>query len=112
MFFYLFADITHETEEEIGEGMTRTKRGITCSKGARKVVKASKKRLPLEFNFNTRRVICANDSSFMNECGYIVRTNCSFQYKEWRHVPTEVRMPLRHKLTVSFFYNSVCFYIC
>ncbi|KAI7746884.1 hypothetical protein M8C21_032176, partial [Ambrosia artemisiifolia] len=27
-------DTTHETEEEIGEGVTRTTRGITCGKGA------------------------------------------------------------------------------
>ncbi|KAI7755875.1 hypothetical protein M8C21_032314, partial [Ambrosia artemisiifolia] len=49
-------DTTHETEEEIGEGVTRTTRGITCGKGARRVMKASKKKLPLEFNFQMMRV--------------------------------------------------------
>ena len=105
MFYYLFVDTTHETEEEIGEGVTRTTRGITCGKGARQVMKASKKKLPLEFNFQMMRVVCQNDSSFMHECAYILRTNCSLQYNEWRHVPNADRTPLRHKLTVSFFYN-------
>ncbi|KAL8251243.1 hypothetical protein R6Q59_034936 [Mikania micrantha] len=95
-------DTDFETEKEIGNGMTSIKRGITCGKGARKVMKASKKRLPVEFNFQTRRVISENESSFMYECGYILRNNCSLQYKEWRHVPNEVRLPLRHKLTTLF----------
>ncbi|XP_076921477.1 uncharacterized protein LOC143582895 [Bidens hawaiensis] len=94
-------DTVYETEEEIGNGVIRTKRGITCGKGAR-IMKASKKRLSVEFNFQMRRVVCENDSSFMYECGYILRNNCSLQYKEWRLVPNEVRLPLRHKLTTLF----------
>ncbi|KAL8252194.1 hypothetical protein R6Q59_035887 [Mikania micrantha] len=38
----------------------------------------------------------------MHECGYIVRNNCSFQFKDWRLVPNEVRLPLRNKLTTLF----------
>ncbi|KAD3336146.1 hypothetical protein E3N88_31665 [Mikania micrantha] len=95
-------DTDFEIEKEIGNGMTSIKRGITCGKGARKVMKASKKRLPVEFNFQTRRVVSENESSFMYECGYILRNNYSLQYKEWRHVPNEVRLPLRHKLTTLF----------
>ncbi|KAL4562931.1 hypothetical protein LXL04_026962 [Taraxacum kok-saghyz] len=41
-------------------------------------------------------------SSFKYECGYIVRKNCSLQYKEWRLVPLEDRLLLRHKLTTLF----------
>ncbi|KAJ0494212.1 hypothetical protein HanIR_Chr12g0594831 [Helianthus annuus] len=95
-------DTTYEPEEEIGDGMTCRKRGITCGKGARKAMKAAKKKLPVEFNFDAMEVICENALSFMHECGYILRNNCSLQYKEWRHVPIEVRLPLRHKLTTLF----------
>ncbi|KAF5786235.1 hypothetical protein HanRHA438_Chr10g0450421 [Helianthus annuus] len=100
--FFLFIDTTYEPEEEICDSMTCRKRGITCGKGARKAMKAPKKKLPMEFNFNAMEVICENASSFMHECGYILRNNCSLQYKEWRHVPVEVRLPLRHKLTTLF----------
>ncbi|KAL8252294.1 hypothetical protein R6Q59_035987 [Mikania micrantha] len=62
-------------------------------------MKTSMKRLPLEFDFQTRRVISETNSAFMHECDYIVRNNCSFQFKDWRLVPNEVRMPLRYKLT-------------
>ncbi|KAI7749609.1 hypothetical protein M8C21_030122 [Ambrosia artemisiifolia] len=92
-------DTTHETEEEIGEGVTRLTRGITCGKGARNAMKESKKKLPLEFNFQMLRVVCQNDSSFMHECGYILRTNYSLQYKDWRLVTNAERTTLRHKLT-------------
>ncbi|KAK9051006.1 hypothetical protein SSX86_027631 [Deinandra increscens subsp. villosa] len=93
---------TCEAEKEVGNGMTSNKRGITCGKGARKVMKASKKRLLVEFNFEMRRVISENESSFMHECGYILRNNCSLQFKEWRHVPSDVRESLHHKLTTLF----------
>ncbi|KAL4585273.1 hypothetical protein LXL04_009889 [Taraxacum kok-saghyz] len=93
------SDTIFDTEQESGTG---AKRGITCGKGARKAMKASKKRLQVEFNFDARRVICDNKSSFTHECGYIVRKNCSLQYKEWRLVPMEVRLPLRYKLTTLF----------
>ncbi|KAL8242048.1 hypothetical protein R6Q59_012350 [Mikania micrantha] len=65
-------------------------------------MKMSMKRLPLEFDFQTRRVISETGSAFMHECGYIVRNNCSFQFKDWRLVPNEVKMPLRLKLTTLF----------
>ncbi|KAD4585415.1 hypothetical protein E3N88_23016 [Mikania micrantha] len=65
-------------------------------------MKTSMKRLPLEFDFQTRRVISETNSAFMHECDYIVRNNCSFQFKDWRLVPNEVRMPLRYKLTTLF----------
>ncbi|MFS7976301.1 hypothetical protein Hanom_Chr10g00890851 [Helianthus anomalus] len=77
-------------------------RCLTCGKGARKVMKASKKKLPVEFNFKAMQVICENPSSFMHEYGYILCNNCSLQYKVWRYVPNEVRLPLRHKLTTLF----------
>ncbi|KAI7727916.1 hypothetical protein M8C21_013244 [Ambrosia artemisiifolia] len=95
-------DTTHETGEEIGEGVTRPTRGITCGKGARNAMKVSKKKLPLEFNIQMLRVVCQNDSSFMHMCGYILRTNCSLQYKDWRLVPNVDRTTLRHKLTTLF----------
>ncbi|KAL8249935.1 hypothetical protein R6Q59_006803 [Mikania micrantha] len=91
-----------KADQEIGNGTTRRKRGSTCGKGARKIMKTSMKRLPVEFDFQTRRVISETDSAFMHECGYIVRNNCSFQFKDWRLVPNEVKMPLRHKLTTLF----------
>ncbi|KAL8249730.1 hypothetical protein R6Q59_006598 [Mikania micrantha] len=69
-------------------------------------MKTSKMRLPLEFDFQTRRVTSKTNLAFMHECGYIVRNNCSFQFKDWRLVPNEVRLPLRHKLTVGFILNS------
>ncbi|KAF5785277.1 hypothetical protein HanXRQr2_Chr10g0426741 [Helianthus annuus] len=97
--FYLFIDTTYEPEEEIGDTMTCRKHGITCGKGARKAMKAAKKKLPVEFNFKAMQVIFENASSFMHECGYILGNNCSLQYKEWRHVPNEARLPLHHKLT-------------
>lgn len=100
----MLVDTVFETEQESGTGASSAKRGITTGKGARKAMKASKKRLPVEFNFDARRVICDNESAFTYECGYIVRNNCSLQYKEWRLVPEETRLPLRHKLTVSFFF--------
>ncbi|KAI3732366.1 hypothetical protein L1987_63570 [Smallanthus sonchifolius] len=62
-------------------------------------MKESKKKLSVEFNFQVRRVISENESSFMHECDYILRNNCSLQDKEWRLVPNEVRLPLRHKQT-------------
>ncbi|KAJ0578621.1 hypothetical protein HanOQP8_Chr05g0195371 [Helianthus annuus] len=93
---------TYEPEEEIGDSMTCRKCGITCGRGAQKAMKVAKKKLPVEFNFNAMEVTCENASSFMHECGYILRNNCSLQYKEWRHVPIEVRLPLRHKLTTLF----------
>ena len=97
-----------ETEQETGtDANTSAKRGVTCGKGARKAMKAAKKRLSVEFNFDARRVICDNESPFKYECGYIVRKNCSLQYKEWRLVPLEDRLPLRHKLTVSYFFKLV-----
>jgi hypothetical protein len=103
MFLYLFVDMTiNDTEKDNGNSMIIKKRGGTCSKGARLIMKASKTRLPLEFNFQMRKVTSDNESSFMFECGYIVRKNCSLKYKEWRCVPNEDRLPLRHKLTVSF----------
>ncbi|KAD6796237.1 hypothetical protein E3N88_07133 [Mikania micrantha] len=89
-----------QAEQEIGNGTTRRKHGGTCGKGARKIMKTSMKRLPLEFDFQTRRVISETDSAFMHEYGYI-ENNCSFQFKDWRLVPNVVRMPLRHKLTVA-----------
>ncbi|KAK9066743.1 hypothetical protein SSX86_014066 [Deinandra increscens subsp. villosa] len=95
-------DTVYEAEQEVDNGLTRKKRGITCGKGARKIMKASKKRLLVEFNFEMRRVISENESSFMHECGYILRKNCSLQYKEWRHVPSEDKLSLRHKLTTLF----------
>ncbi|KAL8242045.1 hypothetical protein R6Q59_012347 [Mikania micrantha] len=91
-----------EVEQEIGSGTTKRKRGSTCGKGARKIIKTSMKRLPLEFDFQTRRVISETGSAFMHGCGYIVRNNCSFQFKDWRLVPNEVKMPLRLKLTTLF----------
>ncbi|KAL8244058.1 hypothetical protein R6Q59_010316 [Mikania micrantha] len=94
-----------EAEQEIGNDTTRRKRGSTCGKGARKIMKTSMKRLPLEFDFQTRRVISETDSAFMHECSYIVRNNCSFQFKDWRVVPNEVKMLLRHKLTIPFDIN-------
>ncbi|KAI7726697.1 hypothetical protein M8C21_010973, partial [Ambrosia artemisiifolia] len=62
-------DTPPETEEEIGEGLTRTTRGITYGKRARQVMKDSKKKLPLEFNFQMMRVVCQKNSSFMHEYG-------------------------------------------
>lgn len=72
-------------------------------------MEASKKRLQGEFNFQMRRVINENDSSFMHGCGYVLRNDSSLQYKEWRYVPNEVRFRLRHKLIVWLFYNSIWF---
>ncbi|CAI9276017.1 unnamed protein product [Lactuca saligna] len=95
-------DTIFETEQESDSNATIAKRGITCGKGARKAMKASKKRLPVEFNFVARRVICNNESAFTYECGYILRKNCSLQHKEWRLVPKEEKFPLRHKLTTLF----------
>ncbi|KAL8199717.1 hypothetical protein R6Q57_013285, partial [Mikania cordata] len=91
-----------EAKQEIDNGTTRRKRGSTCGKGARKIMKMSMKRLPLQFYFQTRRVISETDSAYIHECGYIVRNNCSFQFKDWRLVPNEVKMPLRHKLSTLF----------
>lgn len=104
MFRYLFVDMSayEETELETGVSKSIKKRGGTCSKGARRMVKACKTKLPVVFNFQMRKVVSDNESQFMFECGYILRNNCTFAYKEWRYVPNEVRMSLRDKLTVSF----------
>ncbi|CAH1454260.1 unnamed protein product [Lactuca virosa] len=95
-------DPIFETEQEHDTDTTSAKRGLTCGKGARKTMKATNKRLTVKFNFKTRQVVCDNVSAFMYECGYILRSNCSMQYKEWRHVPEEARLPLRHRLTTLF----------
>ena len=76
-------------------------RGSTYGQRARKMKKHIKGRLTVEFNFTLLQAICDNAEMFNNEIGYIVRKNCSFQYKEWRCVPSTVRSPLRHKLLVS-----------
>lgn len=103
MFLYLFVETRiNDTEKDNENSVIMKKRGGTCSKGARMIMKAAKTRLPVEFNFELRRVTSDNESKFTYECGYIVRKNCSLKYKEWRCVPNEVRLPLRHKLTVSF----------
>ena len=73
----------------------------TYGQRARKVKKHAKGRLTVEFNFTLMQAICDNAEMFNNEIGYIVRKNCSFQYKKWRCVPSTVRSPLRHKLLVS-----------
>nr|KAJ0222694.1 hypothetical protein LSAT_V11C200088580 [Lactuca sativa] len=95
-------NIVFETEQENDSDATIAKRGITCGKGARKAMKASKKKLPVEFNFVARRVICNNESTFTYECGYILRKNCTLQHKEWRLVPKEEKFTLHHKLTTLF----------
>lgn len=99
----MLIDTVFETKQQSDSDATIARRGITCGKGARKAMKASKKRLPVEFNFVARRVICNNESAFTYECDYILRKNCSLQHKEGRLVPKEEKFPLRHKLTVSFF---------
>ena len=59
---YLLIDTVFETEQENDSDATIAKRGITCGKGARKAMKASKKKLSVIFNFVARRVICNNES--------------------------------------------------
>ena len=76
-------------------------RGSTYGQRARKMKKHIKGRLTVEFNFTLLQAICDNAEMFNNEIGYIVRKNCSFQYKEWRFVPSTVKAPLCHKLLVS-----------
>ncbi|XP_052206195.1 uncharacterized protein LOC127810657 [Diospyros lotus] len=80
-------------------------RRSTYGQRARKVKKHAKERLTVEFNFTLMQAICDNAEMFNNEIGYIVRKNCSFQYKEWRCVPSIVRAPLRHKLLTVFDIN-------
>ncbi|XVF49897.1 hypothetical protein PTKIN_Ptkin04bG0052900 [Pterospermum kingtungense] len=65
-------------------------------------MKSAKKRLTVEFDFKLMQAICTNAEPFNNEIGYIVRKNCSLQYKDWRLVPPEVRAPLRQKLLTLF----------
>lgn len=92
-----------EDEQDNANGITRNKRGITCGVGARRLMRTYNQRLPLEFDFKSKRVISDGDSAFVHECGYIVRKSCSFRFKDWRLVPNDVRLPLRHKLTVGPF---------
>ncbi|CAH1414258.1 unnamed protein product [Lactuca virosa] len=92
----------HGTEQEHDTDTKSAKRELTCGNGARKTMKAAKKRLIVRFNFKTMQVVCDNASAFMYECGSILHSNCILQYKEWRHVPEEARLPLRHRLTTLF----------
>ncbi|PON31570.1 hypothetical protein TorRG33x02_357480, partial [Trema orientale] len=75
-----------------------TVRGTTCGRGTQAMKKAAKGRLTVDFNFTLMQAICDNAERFNNEIGYIVRTHCSFQYKEWRLVPPHIRAPLRDRL--------------
>ncbi|KAM6589518.1 hypothetical protein CsatA_012123 [Cannabis sativa] len=77
------------------------KRGPTCGHGT-KVLKKSAKSLTVTFDYKLNQAICDNAERFNNEIGFIVRQYCSFQYKEWRLVPPEVRAPLRARLLNTF----------
>ena len=88
-------------------------RGVTCGRGTRVAKKAAKARLTVAFDFALNQAVCDNAERFNNEIGYIVRNHCSFAYKEWRLVPSNVRTPLRDRLLVSIilFYHVLFLFL-
>ncbi|POO01076.1 hypothetical protein TorRG33x02_032590 [Trema orientale] len=70
-------------------------RGPTSGKGIVNIARAvTTGKLSVSFNSNCQQAICDNAARFNNECGYIVHKHGSFHYKDWRHVPKEVRAAL------------------
>ncbi|PON35318.1 hypothetical protein TorRG33x02_351520 [Trema orientale] len=65
-------------------------------------VDAATGKLSIVFVSECQLAICANVECFNNEYRYIVHMHGSFHHKDWKHVPEEVRAPLRHYLLETF----------
>ncbi|PON92328.1 hypothetical protein TorRG33x02_118330 [Trema orientale] len=86
------SDAPSSTEPSV---TTRKVRGLTRCKGTVNIARAvTTSKLSISFDSNCQQAICDNAELFNNECGYIVCKHRSFHYKDWRHVPEEIRAPL------------------